>query len=90
MSRPSRYAWFVVAVFFMFMLLHQADKLLIGPLTEPIMRTFGITKTQMGAVSTGALIVGAILYPIWATSTTGTPAPNCWRWRPSSGAPPPG
>lgn len=65
MSRPSRYAWFVVAVFFLFMLLHQADKLLIGPLTEPIMRTFGITKTQMGAVSTGALIVGALLYPIW-------------------------
>ncbi len=47
MSRPSRYAWFVVAVFFTFMLLHQADKLLIGPLTEPIMRTFGITRTQM-------------------------------------------
>ena len=26
---------------------------------------FGITMTQMGAVSTGALIVGAIFYPLW-------------------------
>lgn len=65
MSRPSRYAWFVVAVFFTFMLLHQADKLLIGPLTTPIMETFGINEAQMGAVFTGALIVGAVLYPIW-------------------------
>jgi MFS family permease len=55
----------VVLVFFAFMLLHQADKLLIGPLTTPIIETFGISKAQMGAVSTGALIVGAIFYPTW-------------------------
>ena len=40
----SRYRWFVVFVFFAFMLLHQADKLLIGPLTTPIMETFGIDE----------------------------------------------
>ena len=61
----SRYRWFVVFVFFMFMLLHQADKLLIGPLTTPIMDTFGINEAQMGAVFTGALIVGAVFYPLW-------------------------
>jgi len=61
----ARYRWFVVAILFVFMLLHQADKLLIGPLTTPIIETFGITKAQMGAVFTGALVVGAILYPIW-------------------------
>ncbi len=61
----SRYRWFVVFVLFVFMLLHQADKLLIGPLTTPIMETFGINKAQMGAVFTGALVVGAILYPLW-------------------------
>jgi len=61
----SKYRWFVVAVFFVFMLLHQADKLLIGPLTTPIMETFGINEAQMGAVFTGALIVGAIFYPLW-------------------------
>jgi len=47
------------------MLLHQSDKLLIGPLTTDIIATFRLTNTQMGAVVTGALIVGAILYPIW-------------------------
>jgi MFS family permease len=63
-SRP-KYRWFVVFTFFAFMLLHQCDKLLIGPLTSQIMATFNINEAQMGAVTTGALIVGAICYPIW-------------------------
>lgn len=63
-SRPG-YRWFVVAVFFGFMLLHQADKLLIGPLTPAIMEEFNITMTQMGAITTGALIVASVLYPLW-------------------------
>ena len=62
--RP-RNRWAVIAVFFLFMLLHQADKLLIGPLTTPIMDEFGINEAQMGAVFTGALIVGAICFPLW-------------------------
>jgi MFS family permease len=57
--------WYAVVVFFFFMLMHQADKLLIGPLATPIQNTFGITNTQMGAVVTGALIVGVIAYPLW-------------------------
>ena len=65
MKSSKRYRWFVVAIFFFFMLLHQSDKLLIGPLTPEIIAEFGITKTQMGAVLTGALIIGTILYPIW-------------------------
>ena len=65
MKPKSRYRWFVVVVFFIFMLLHQSDKLLIGPLTTPIMETFGIDEVQMGAVFTGALLVGAFLYPLW-------------------------
>jgi MFS family permease len=65
MKPSSNYRWFVVSIFFVFMLLHQSDKLLIGPLTTQIMDTFQITKTQMGAVSTGALLVGAIFYPVW-------------------------
>jgi MFS family permease len=65
MRTKSNYRWFVVAVFFAFMLLHQSDKLLIGPLTTPIMETFGIDEVQMGAVFTGALLVGAIMYPLW-------------------------
>jgi MFS family permease len=64
-STSKRYRWFVVAIFFAFMLLHQSDKLLIGPLTPDIIAEFKITKTQMGAVLTGALVVGTILYPVW-------------------------
>ncbi|HOG46998.1 MAG TPA: MFS transporter, partial [Anaerolineae bacterium] len=63
--KPSRYRWFVFAVFFVFVLLHQADKLLIGPLTTPIMNEFGIDEAQMGLVSSAAVAVGAILYPVW-------------------------
>jgi MFS family permease len=65
MKSSNRYRWFVVSIFFAFMLLHQSDKLLIGPLTPEIIAEFGITKTQMGAVLTGALIMGTILYPVW-------------------------
>jgi MFS family permease len=65
MKSQSRYRWFVVAVFFVFMLLHQCDKLLIGPLTTPIMKEFGLNHAQMGFVTTGALIVGAVFYPLW-------------------------
>jgi len=65
MKPSSRYRWVVVGVFFAFMLLHQSDKLLIGPLTSQIMDTYQIDEVQMGAVFTGALLVGAILYPLW-------------------------
>jgi MFS family permease len=65
MKSQSRYRWFVVAVFFVFMLLHQCDKLLIGPLTTPIMKEFGLNHAQMGFITTGALIVGAVFYPLW-------------------------
>ncbi len=65
MRERNRHRWFVLSVFFIFMLLHQSDRLLIAPLTTPIMETFQIDEAQMGAVVTGALLVGAILYPIW-------------------------
>jgi MFS transporter, Spinster family, sphingosine-1-phosphate transporter len=61
----SRHRWFVVGVFFMFMLIHQADRLVIATLTPDIMDTFKIDKFKMGLVTTGALIVGAVLYPVW-------------------------
>ncbi len=49
MKTTSRYPWLVIGIFFAFMLLHQADKLLIGPLTTPIMDTFKIsTKSKWG------------------------------------------
>jgi MFS family permease len=65
MKSSSRYPWFVVGVFALFMLLHQSDRLLISPLTTPIMESFGINEAQMGLVSTGALVVGTLFYPLW-------------------------
>ncbi len=65
MPSKSRYRWLVFSLSFAFILLHQADKLLIGPLTTPIMETFEIDEAQMGAVFTGALLVSAFLYPVW-------------------------
>jgi MFS family permease len=56
---------FVVIVFFLFVLLHQTDKLLIGSLQIPVSKTFGLNDLQWGFVNTGALIVGTIFYPIW-------------------------
>ncbi|MGD2146133.1 MAG: MFS transporter [Anaerolineae bacterium] len=59
------YRWSVAAVLFLFLLLHQADKLLIGPLTTSIMEDFGINEAQMGAVSSLAILVASVLYPVW-------------------------
>jgi MFS family permease len=61
----SKYPWFVFGTFFAFMLFQQAERLVIGPLTTPIMDEFKINQAQMGLVFSGALLVGAILYPIW-------------------------
>lgn len=61
----ARYRWFVVGVFFFFMLLHQTDKLMIGPMQQTIEDQFGITDREWGLVNSGALLVGTILYPIW-------------------------
>lgn len=65
MHEAGRYRWSVVGIFFFFMLLHQTDRLLIGPLTPQIQKEFNLTLTQVGAFSTGALIVGAVFYPLW-------------------------
>jgi predicted MFS family arabinose efflux permease len=60
-----RYRWYVAFVCFLFLLFHQADKYLISPLVTPIMEEFQINEAQMGAVSSLAIIVSALLYPLW-------------------------
>jgi MFS family permease len=57
--------WTAVLIFFVFMLLHQTDRLLIGPLTSAIMEDFQLSEVQMGGIITGSLILGSIFYPIW-------------------------
>lgn len=65
MQRKSHYRWFVVMVFFLFMLLHQTDRLMIGPMQETIEAQFGINDQQWGLINSGALLVGTLLYPLW-------------------------
>ena len=65
MNIKPRQRWLAVTIFFLFMLLHQTDRLLIGPLTSDIMAEFSLTEVQMGGIMTGSLILGSIFYPIW-------------------------
>jgi MFS transporter, Spinster family, sphingosine-1-phosphate transporter len=46
-------------------LLHQTDKLLINLLAAQIYEEWNLTDTQWGVISTVALIVGAVFYPLW-------------------------
>lgn len=64
-QRKSRYPVFVVVIFFLFIFLHQTDKLLIGSLQQPISKTFNLNDLQWGYINSGALIIGTVLYPLW-------------------------
>jgi len=64
-KKRNFYPVFVVIVFFLFIFLHQTDKLLIGSLQLPISKTFNLNDLQWGLVNSGALIIGTLLYPIW-------------------------
>lgn len=65
LMKASKYKWLVVSIFFVFMLLHQTDKLLINPLAAQIYNEWNLTDTQWGTISTAALVVGAFFYPLW-------------------------
>jgi len=59
-GRPRR--GFILGTFFVFIFLHQTDRLLISPLTTDIMLEFDIGKAQMGLVSSAALLVGGGMF----------------------------
>jgi len=63
--RIPRGAWYAVFVFFLFMVLHNADKFLISPLLTSIQEEFRLTYTQLGAIQTGAAIVAVLFMPVW-------------------------
>jgi MFS family permease len=65
MKINTKYKWVVLIIFFAFMLLHQTDKLLVNPLAPQIYKEWNLTDTQWGTISTAALIVGAVFYPVW-------------------------
>lgn len=63
--KSTKTRWIVVVILFVFMLLHQTDKLLINSLGTQIKGEWNLTDTQWGLIATGALIVGSVFYPIW-------------------------
>ena len=65
MKTSRAYSIFVIVIFFLFMLLHQTDKLMIGSMQTAISDTFKLNDLQWGMVNSGALIVGTLLYPMW-------------------------
>jgi MFS family permease len=65
LKQKRSYSIFVIVVFFLFMLLHQTDKLMIGSMQTPISETFGLNDLQWGFINSGALIVATLLYPLW-------------------------
>lgn len=64
-GQSSKYAWYVASVFFLVMLLHNADKFLISPLLPMIQEEFNLSYTQLGAIQTGSIIVAVIFMPVW-------------------------
>ncbi len=64
MKTSRSYSIFVIVVFFLFMLLHQTDKLMIGSMQTPISTTFGLNDLQWGMINSGSLIVASLLYPV--------------------------
>ncbi len=60
-----KYRWLVALILFIFLLFHQADKMVISPLVSPIMEEFQVNEAQMGAISSLAIIVASLLYPLW-------------------------
>jgi MFS family permease len=65
MKKSRSYSIFVIIVFFLFMLLHQTDKLMIGSMQTPISKTFSLNDFQWGVINSGSLIVAMLLYPVW-------------------------
>jgi len=63
LTRRQRRATFVVLS--LLALLHQADRLIVSPLTSSIMTSFHINEAQMGAALSGALVIGGLLFPLW-------------------------
>jgi len=64
-SKALRGAWYVTFVFFIFVVLHYADKFLISPLLPSIREEFRLTYTEAGAIETGAILVAVAFMPLW-------------------------
>ncbi len=60
-----RGAWYVTLVFFVFVVLHYADKFLISPLLPLVRDEFRLGYTELGAIETGTILIAVVFMPLW-------------------------
>ena len=58
-------AWYVAFMFFLFLLLHNADKFLISPVLSQIEAEFGLSYTELGLIGSGTVVVAVLFMPFW-------------------------
>jgi len=58
-------AWYVAFIFFLFLLLHNADKFLVSPLLSSIQAEFGLSYTELGAIQTAVVFTAVLFMPVW-------------------------
>ena len=59
-QRPSKYAWVIVLLLFVFMLINFADKAVIGLAAQPIMKDLELTPNQFGLVGSSFFFLYAV------------------------------
>lgn len=64
-TRILRGAWYVTLIFFIFVVLHYADKFLISPLLPLLRDEFQLGYTELGAIETGTILIAVTFMPLW-------------------------
>ena len=59
-QRPSKYAWVIALLLFLFMLINFADKAVIGLAAVPIMNDLQLTPSQFGLVGSSFFFLYAV------------------------------
>ncbi len=63
-SKPGRYAWVLVGLLWIVVMLNYFDRQLLSALYEPIVRDIPQTKSQFGMVTSVFLLIYALLSPV--------------------------
>jgi len=65
MGQRDLYKWYVVIMFFLFLVFHEADRFIISGIASALMDEFKIGYSELGYLFTLTILVAAILYPLW-------------------------
>ncbi len=61
----DRYKWLVVAIMSAVLMVQAADTYVVSAVTPELIMEFHVSDAVLGILFTGALIIGAVLYPVW-------------------------